>query len=160
MNKLTAQDILIAVNIFDNSFRVHGHLFQSTAAQVEFRTRDGEEAGYYWNRETGFKGFITRTDFDGLDDSGAFDGLVDGRDWDYAPVSRTAGVIRPTGSTRRWLIVESGSTSRLSAPETCAKCGQSDRRFSRRSGAVLLVAAPWSPRGSAGFCFPPSRLLY
>lgn len=83
MNKLTAQDILIAVNIFDDSFRAHGRLFQNTAAQVEFRTRDGEGAGYYWNRKTGFKGFITRTDFDRLDDSGAFNGLVSGRDWDY-----------------------------------------------------------------------------
>ena len=42
MNKLTAQDILIAVNIFDKSIRIRGHLFQNTAARVEFRTRDGE----------------------------------------------------------------------------------------------------------------------
>lgn len=83
MNKLTAQDILIAVNIFDKSIRIRGHLFQNTAARVEFRTRDGEEAGYYWNRKTGFEGFVASTDVDRLYDSGAFNGLVSGRDWDY-----------------------------------------------------------------------------
>jgi len=75
MKHLNIKDIRIKVNYYDDE--------PTMIASIEFTNADGDNTGYYWNDNNGEDGFVLETDVDELFDSGFFNNLISGKDYDY-----------------------------------------------------------------------------
>lgn len=75
MTHLSINDIRITADYYDDE--------PTMIANIEFTDSDGNNTGYYYNKNTGEHGFVSETDFDALFDNGLFDNLISGKDYDY-----------------------------------------------------------------------------